>query len=247
MHLSEHQDRRPRQLSGGERQRVALARALAREPAVLLLDEPFAAVDRIVRRRLQDEIDELRRTLDVPLILVTHDFEDVVRLATHLLILERGRMVASGALSELMSRPDLTWLRDAVGLGSVFDAVVARRHPERGLVELRFDGGTLLASDRGLAAGATVRVRIPAREVILATSEPSGLSLHNALPGLVSTIHAERGDDRVVVQIAVGSVRLLAEVTRDAIERLRIEAGKPIYALVKSVALGVTERSIERT
>ena len=82
-------DRRPHELSGGERQRVALARALAREPAVLLLDEPFAAVDRTVRRRLQDEIDELRRTLDIPLVLVTHDFDDVVRLATHLLILDQ--------------------------------------------------------------------------------------------------------------------------------------------------------------
>ena len=90
VHLSGQMTRRPHELSGGERQRVALARALAREPAVLLLDEPFAAVDRTVRRRLQDEIDELRRTLDMPLILVTHDFDDVVRLATHVLILEQG-------------------------------------------------------------------------------------------------------------------------------------------------------------
>ena len=89
VHLSGQHDRRPHELSGGERQRVALARALAREPAVLLLDEPFAAVDRTVRRRLQDEIDELRRTLDMPLVLVTHDFDDVVRLATHVLILEQ--------------------------------------------------------------------------------------------------------------------------------------------------------------
>src|SRR5262249_55060917 len=81
VHLGGHSAKKPNELSGGERQRVALARALAREPAVLLLDEPFAAVDRSVRRRLQNEIDGLRRTLDMPLILVTHDFEDVVRLA----------------------------------------------------------------------------------------------------------------------------------------------------------------------
>ncbi len=153
VHLSDHQDRRPHELSGGERQRVALARALAREPAVLLLDEPFAAVDRAVRRRLQDEIDELRRTLDIPLILVTHDFEDVVRLATHLLILEHGRAIACGPLSDLMSRPDLPWLRDAVGLGSVFEARVARRRSRRGLVELAFDGGALFAADRALGRG----------------------------------------------------------------------------------------------
>ena len=125
VHLSgQHATGGRSELSGGERQRVALARALAREPAVLLLDEPFAAVDRAVRRRLQDEIDALRRTLDMPLILVTHDFDDVVRLATHVLMLEHGRGVACGPLPTLMSRPDLPWLRDAVGLGSVFDAVV---------------------------------------------------------------------------------------------------------------------------
>jgi molybdate transport system ATP-binding protein len=239
VHLSDHENRRPRELSGGERQRVALARALAREPAVLLLDEPFAASDRVVRRRLHDEIDALRRTLDIPLVLVTHDFEDVIRLATHLLILERGRAVASGALPHLMSRPDLLWLREAVGLGSVFDAVVAHRHPARGLVELTFDGGALLAPDRALAEGTTVRVRIPAREVILATSEPAGLSLHNALSGAVSAIHIDPTADHVIVQIAVGRTLLLAEVTRDAVERLRIAVGTHLHALIKSVSIDV--------
>jgi molybdate transport system ATP-binding protein len=239
VHLSERLDRRPQELSGGERQRVALARALAREPAVLLLDEPFAAVDRAVRRRLQDEIDGLRRTLDIPLILVTHDFEDVVRLATHLLMLEHGRALACGPLSALMSRPDLPWLREAVGLGSVFEARVGRRHPERGLVELTFDGGALLASDRALGADTKVRVRIPAREVILATSEPAGVSLHNALPGTVSAVTIDPAFDHVIVQIAVGGVLLLAEVTRDALDRLSIGVGKRLYVLIKSVSIGV--------
>jgi molybdate transport system ATP-binding protein len=239
VHLSDYHDRRPHELSGGERQRVALARALAREPAVLLLDEPFAAVDRTVRRRLQDEIDELRRSLDIPIVLVTHDFDDVVRLATRLLILDRGRAIVSGALADLTSRPDVPWLRDAVGLGSVFDARVVRRDPERRLLELTFGGGTLLASDRLLSAGTTVRVRIAARDVILASSQPDGLSLHNVLPGTVSDLNVDAAFEHIVVQIAVGGVLLLAEVTRDAIARLDLTRGKRLYALIKSVSIGV--------
>jgi len=244
VHLSDHQDRRPQQLSGGERQRVALARALAREPAVLLLDEPFAAVDRTVRRRLQDEIDELRRTLDIPLVLITHDFDDVVRLATRLLILEKGKAIACGALADLTSRTDLPWLRDAVGLGSVFEARVVARDRQRGLLELAFEGGSLFAADRALEAGATVRLRIAARDVILATSEPQGLSLHNALPATVSAIAGDGGGDHVIVQLVVGGVRLLAEVTRDAITRLGLGVGAHVYALIKSVSIDVAGAEI---
>ena len=239
VHLSERAVRRPHELSGGERQRVALARALARDPAVLLLDEPFAAVDRAVRRRLQDEIDELRRTLQMPLVLVTHDFEDVVRLATHVLVIERGKAVASGPVTALMSRPDLPWLGDAFGLGAVFDATVTRTLVDRGLVELSFDGGTLLAADRAPVLGAHVRVRVPAREIILATRQPEALSLHNILPGTVSAIHADAGSDHAIVQVAVGRLLLLAQVTRDAIVRLQLVVGMPVYALIKSVSIDV--------
>ena len=237
VHLGAHASKRPRELSGGERQRVALARALAREPAVLLLDEPFAAVDRAVRRRLQGEIDSLRRTLHVPLILVTHDFEDVLRLATHVLMLERGRAVACGPLSTLMSRPDLSWLHESVGLGSVFEATVSRIDADRGLVTLTFDGGTLLVPARHLTASTVVRVRIPAREVILATSAPTGLSLHNVLPGIVSALHEDPAFDVVIVQLTVGRSVLLAEVTRDATVKLAIGIGSHLHALIKSVSI----------
>ena len=239
VHLSGQSTRRPHELSGGERQRVAVARALARDPSVLLLDEPFAALDRRVRRVLQDEIDALRRTLDLPLVLVTHDLDDVARLATHVLLLEHGRAVACDAVVALMSRPDLGWLRDAAALGAVFEAVVTRTDHPSGLAEVAYEGGSLLVSARGLTAGATVRLRIPAREVILATRAPDGLSLHNVLRGTVAAIHHPPDQDQVTVQVVVGAVRLLADVTPDAVERLHLEVGASVHALIKAVSVDV--------
>jgi molybdate transport system ATP-binding protein len=239
VHLTGFGERLPAALSGGERQRVALARALAREPRVLLLDEPFAALDPGVRRSLQDEIDRVRRNLDVPIVLVTHDFDDVVRLATHLLLLEHGHVAACGPVTTLTSRPELAALRRAVGLGSVFDAHVVDVDAARRLATLGFDGGRLLAPAGSLRAGASVRVRIPAREVILATSVPAGLSVQNTLAAQVAAIEDSQEDDHVLVQLAMGSTRLLAEITRDTRSRLAIEPGRALHALVKSVSIDV--------
>lgn len=245
VHLEERIGRRPAALSGGERQRVAVARALAREPRVLLLDEPFAAVDRRLRRALQSEIDGIRRAVDIPIVLVTHDFEDVVRLATHLAIIRAGEVFAHGSLTSMTSRPDLPWLRDAVGLGAVVDATVARVDPARRLAELDLGGSVLLAPQAGLTAGGHVRVRIPAREVILATAAPSGLSVHNVLTGTVASVAVDATSEAAIVQLAVGRTRILAEVTRDAVSRLGIVEGASLHALIKSVSLEVLSTAPE--
>jgi molybdate transport system ATP-binding protein len=243
VHLHERVDRRPGSLSGGERQRVAVARAMAREPRVLLLDEPFAAVDRNLRRALQSEIDGVRRAVDIPIVLVTHDFEDVMRLATHLAIIRTGQVIAHGSLTSLTSRPDLPWLREAVGLGAVVDATVVRVDATRRLAELDIGGSVLLAPRAGLAAGDQVRVRIPAREVILATAAPSGLSVHNVLIGTVASVAVDGTSEAATVQLAVGRTRILAEVTRDAVTRLGIVEGMRLHALIKSVSLEVLSTS----
>jgi molybdate transport system ATP-binding protein len=239
VHLADKRHHRPGELSGGERQRVALARALARDPSVLLLDEPFSAVDRSVRRRLQDLVDELRRSLDVPLVLVTHDFDDIVRLASHLLVIDHGRTVAMGSVRDVTSRPDIGWLADSAGLGTVFDATVVEVDVARGLARLAFDGGILIAPDTSLSVGHHVRVRIPARDVILASAVPAGLSLHNALEATVATVTHDERSRHAVVQLAVGGEHVLAEVTRDAVSRLGIREGLAIHLLIKSVSLQV--------
>lgn len=239
VHLADRASHRPSALSGGERQRVGLARALARDPAVLLLDEPFASVDRGVRQHLRQELQDLRASLDIPVLLVTHDFEDVVRLATDVLLLDRGRIVAAGPIEAVTSRADVSWPGGGFALGSVFDVVVTRASGAQALAELTFDGGALLAPGRGLEAGARVRVRVPAREVILATAPPHGLSLHNVLAGTVAATHADEDGDRVVVQVAVGGVRVLAEVTREAVTRLTLAPGRPVYALIKSLSVEI--------
>ena len=105
VHLDTHGERRPAELSGGEQQRVAVARALARRPDVLLMDEPFSAVDRMTRRKLRQELEELRRELPMPVVLVTHDLDDVRRLADRLCVMHNGRILQSGKTEDVLSHP----------------------------------------------------------------------------------------------------------------------------------------------
>jgi molybdate transport system ATP-binding protein len=121
----------------------------------------------------------------------------------------------------------------------VFDAEVSSVDPTRGLATLAFEGGVLVAPHRSLAAGSRVRVRIPARDVILASDVPAGLSLHNALPGVVSAVELAADGGQALVRLRVGGEYLLADVTRDAVARLGIREGVRLHLLVKSVSLEV--------
>jgi molybdate transport system ATP-binding protein len=232
--LQELGDRHPAALSGGQQQRAALARALARDPAVLLLDEPFAAVDWALRESLRRELVRLQRTLSLTVVLVTHDFEDVAKLASHLVVLEGGAVTASGSVETLTGRnavPGVSgWREPAVALDAAHES-------ERQLTVIA--AGDLRLEVPAVAApvGAPVRIQLAAREVILASRRPEGLSLHNVVEAEVLAIEPASHPALRLVHLRVGATRLLSLVTADAERKLELAPGKPVLALVKAVAI----------
>ena len=230
-------DRRPHSLSGGERQRVAIGRALLSQPRLLLLDEPLASLDAARKAEILPYLLRLKTTLKLPIIYVTHALDEVFALADTLVLLDAGRVVAAGPVAELSSRADLA-LAARDDAASVFDAVVAEHHPARRLSLLRAGTMELWVPLVAAPVGQAMRVRIPAREIILATEAPEAISLHNIIPGVVRTIHEDSARHAALVEIDAGAV-LLARVTPDAVTRLGLRPGGKVLALVKSMAVDV--------
>ena len=245
-------DRRPHALSGGERHRVALGRALLSQPRLLLLDEPLASLDVAKREEVLPYLEVLRDRLSIPMIYVSHQFDEVLRLATHVVLLESGSVVAQGSVNEVSLRPELRAIVGADAVGAVIDGVVERVDAERGMADLRLGASSELpgadatsspgaaaalhVSLRGARVGARLRVQLLARDVILATERPHALSVRNAIEGTVLDLKDEAKDDSVMVQVKVGDATILSRVTRGAVEDLGLRVGQRVWALVKAVS-----------
>jgi len=228
-------DRRPDDLSGGERQRVAIARALLAEPRLLLMDEPLAALDEARKADFLPWLEKLHDELEIPLVYVSHSLPEVARLADHLVLLDRGRVIADGPLTTLLARPDLP-LAHGEEAFVVIAATVGDYDAQYALVRLDFAGQSLWAPSPPRAAGTPVRVRIQARDVSLADAPPRASSILNTLSATVTGVeHLPPG--RALAQLAVGETALLARLTQKSVDHLGVTAGKPMYAQVKSVAL----------
>ncbi len=190
VHLSGLEDRRPAELSGGQQQRVAVARALAREPKVLLLDEPFSAVDRSTRQRLYREIAELRRVLDMPVILVTHDLDEAVMLADRMTVLHRGRTLQTGTPHEVTTRPLSAEVARLVDLRNLFSGLVAGHDPANGRTIVDWAGLRIEAAlHTDIAAGQRVAWVVPDGFVVLHRRDrPSRGEHENPVPGIVDAM-----------------------------------------------------------
>ena len=187
VHLSGLEGRLPRQLSGGQQQRVALARALARDPAVLLLDEPFSAVDRVTRRRLQRELAQLRARIRVPIVLVTHDLDEARVLADRMVILSHGETLQDGPTTQVMARPATAQVARLLDQNNLFEGRVLEQRPEGGKTLLSWLGYTLEAAYApAFQVGDPVAWMIPPECIIVHRRDrPSAGERENPVSGLI--------------------------------------------------------------
>jgi putrescine transport system ATP-binding protein len=182
--------RKPDQLSGGQRQRVALARSLARRPQVLLLDEPLAALDKKLRESTQLELMELQRRLGMTFIIVTHDQEEAMTVASRIGVMDAGHLDQVATPRELYEAPLSRWIAEFIGEVNLFDGEVERREQGRVVVSTRDAGTITVAEPRNPVSKTNVSVAIRPEKVKLSRpgSVADGSGAVNRLEGIITDI-----------------------------------------------------------
>ncbi len=236
-------DRRPSRLSGGEKQRVAIGRALLASPRLLLMDEPLASLDARRKDEILPYIERLRDQGGVPIVYVSHAIAEVTRLATTIVLVSDGRVRAVGPVQEVMGHAELYPLTGRFEAGAVLAARVAAHDARWGLTELVGEFGRLTVPRLPAPVGAALRVRIRARDVILAATPPTGISALNVLAGRVEAL-VPIEEAALEVQLRLGEERLLARVTRRSGATLGLVPGREVFAVIKTVA--IDRRSLGR-
>jgi len=225
-------DRFPSTLSGGQRQRVALGRALLAPARLWLFDEPLSALDPVTRREIAPYIAKVCRERAVPVLYVTHALDEVHHLASRVLVMENGQIVANQPIEAL---PAITPVDEQSRGGSVVECRFFAHHAAHDLSELRLGPHPLFVRGH-VDPGGTIRLLIPARDVSIAVGPVSGLSVLNRLPGIIEDIEAEDAGS-CLIRIRTGGQQILARITRYSNEELELVPGRTVTALVKSVAL----------
>lgn len=229
-------ERSPKRLSGGERQRVAIGRALLTQPKILLMDEPLSALDHKSKGEILPYLERLHDNLSIPIVYVTHSPVEVARLADHLVVMEQGRVLASGPLTETLARLDLP-IRHTENAGVAIKATIGARDERWSLARADFLGGSIWARDPGIALGNKVRLRVLARDVSLALENIEGTSIMNRMPATVTDIDEDGHAGVRLVRVDVGGTPLVSRLTARSAHELKLEPGKAVWVQIKSVAV----------
>jgi molybdate transport system ATP-binding protein len=226
--------RRPAQISGGERQRVALARALVTEPRALLLDEPLAALDHPTKSSLVGDLRKWNQHHRVPILFVTHNYEEVFALGDEVIMLEAGRIVAQGRPHEVMRAPRMESVAQLAGFENIFDATVLVLDEGRGTMTCHLRSGTVELETPLVRAdvGSQLRVGVRAGDLLLATESPRGLSARNVLLGTIRRL--EQRDVIISASVDCGGTEFKVHLTLAARDALQLGPGKAVWVVVKT-------------
>nr|WP_298688714.1 molybdenum ABC transporter ATP-binding protein [uncultured Dongia sp.] len=223
-------------LSGGERQRVAIGRTLLTRPRLLLMDEPLASLDFKRKGEILPYIERLPDAFGVPIIYVTHDIEEVARLADRMIVLQNGRVVVTGDVESVLARLDLPGGNEQFEAGAALTAHVLRHDPHYRLSQLDLHGQTIMVPQIDAAIGSSLRLRIRARDVAIATERPSAISVRNILSVHILEIMATLDSPHADILLDIGGSTLRARITRQSVDELQLAPGHAVFAVVKSVS-----------
>jgi len=228
--------RRPRDLSGGEKQRVAIGRALLASPRLLLMDEPLASLDAARKAEIMPYLERLRDEVKIPIVYVSHSVAEVMRLATDVAVLSQGKLAAFGPAAEIAQRLDLVPDDEREEGGVIIDMQVAAHDAGFDLTRLASGAGDIYVPGRLGPDGTPARVRIRARDVMLALEEPRNISALNILRGTVAEI-SSAGPSSVNVRLDCGGAAVVARITRHSASAMGLAPGTPAFAVVKAVSV----------
>src|SRR5215472_2206359 len=221
------------QISGGERQRVALARSLVTNPRVLLLDEPLAALDTATKAQIVEDLRAWNDKHGIPILYVTHSREEVFALGEQVVVLEGGKIIAQGTPHAVIRAPRQETVAQLAGFENVFDGRVTAVHEDRGTLTCRLENSFVKLETPLVRAevGSALRVAISAGDILLAATQPVGLSARNVIAGKI--ISLEQRDVIVLARVACG-VEMQVQLTLAARESLHLHPGKNVWLIVKT-------------
>lgn len=231
-------DRSLKGLSGGEQQRIAIGRALLTSPSLLLMDEPLANLDTRRKKEILPFLLRLRNDLRLPIIYVSHSINEVLQLVNTLVLLEEGKVAASGPINEILSQTDILGHFGQLAAGSALETSVAEHDQEFGITRLEYNGQSLYVPRQPLAEGSGLRLYILAKDVsIVLDRQDIRTSVLNILEARIMEIgSAGPGDYSINVKLDIGGP-LLATITKKSLAGLGLQPGQKVFAHIKAVKM----------